>query len=283
MHHRTQQIPRCRWSKVTEDQLNTGLARSLPTEPTDPDLAACNLRRWLDSCTNTLAPLKKPSNRGAAKRASWFTSDRQASKQTCRKLEKKWHHEHTLDRHAAQKNTIRKHHHHLIRSAKRTSFKDRLDNNAHNSKELFNIVKELSNPTFNTNDIPPSQDLCVSLATFFHLKITDTHNCFNNQTTLTTTSTSDSPPTIDYDPLLAWANMNVDYTIKTMSTIHSGSPSDPWPHHIFNKASATIEPCLRKVINISFETATFPESWNHAEINALLEKPKVDPRDLKNF
>ncbi|KAJ1149720.1 hypothetical protein NDU88_002525 [Pleurodeles waltl] len=68
-----------------------------------------------------------------------------------------------------------------------------------------------------------------------------------------------------------------------MSTIHSGSPSDPCPHHIFNKASSIIAPQLRMIVNSSFETATFPESWKHAEINALLKKPKADPRDLRNY
>ncbi|KAJ1196520.1 hypothetical protein NDU88_000390 [Pleurodeles waltl] len=68
-----------------------------------------------------------------------------------------------------------------------------------------------------------------------------------------------------------------------MNSIHSGSPSDPCPHHVYNKTDSTIAPQLRKVINLSFETATFPESWKHAEIHALLKKPKADPNDLKNF
>ncbi|KAJ1163585.1 hypothetical protein NDU88_004042 [Pleurodeles waltl] len=68
-----------------------------------------------------------------------------------------------------------------------------------------------------------------------------------------------------------------------MNTIHSGSPSDPCPRHILNKASSIIAPQLRKIINRCFESATFPESWKHAEINALLKKPRVDPKDLKNF
>ncbi|XP_069069760.1 transcription termination factor 4, mitochondrial isoform X1 [Pleurodeles waltl] len=97
------------------------------------------------------------------------------------------------------------------------------------------------------------------------------------------TDSSDSPPTFNYDPLLVWANVNEDETIKAMGTIHSGSLSDPCLHHIFNKASATIAPHLCKDINISFETAIYPESWKHAEIKPLLTKPMVDPRDLKNF
>ncbi|KAJ1141705.1 hypothetical protein NDU88_008033 [Pleurodeles waltl] len=68
-----------------------------------------------------------------------------------------------------------------------------------------------------------------------------------------------------------------------MNSIHSGSPTDPCPHHVFNKADATIAPKLRKIINLSFNTATFPDSWKHAEIQPLLKKPKADPNDLKNF
>ncbi|KAJ1166727.1 hypothetical protein NDU88_007124 [Pleurodeles waltl] len=68
-----------------------------------------------------------------------------------------------------------------------------------------------------------------------------------------------------------------------MNTIHSGSPTDPCPHHVFNSANATIAPELRKIINLSFTSATFPDSWKHAEIQPLLKKPKADPNDLKNF
>ncbi|KAJ1084452.1 hypothetical protein NDU88_004599 [Pleurodeles waltl] len=101
--------------------------------------------------------------------------------QTCRRLEKKWRQEQTLDNHTAFKNTIRRHHQ-FIRTAKRTTFKERIDNNAQSYKELFNIVKELSNPGSNVNDIPPSQDLCDSVATFFYHKVSDIHESFNAQT-----------------------------------------------------------------------------------------------------
>ncbi|KAJ1155852.1 hypothetical protein NDU88_008577 [Pleurodeles waltl] len=81
----------------------------------------------------------------------------------------------------ALKNATREHHH-LIRAAKRNFFTDRLDKNRHNSRELFSIVKEFSNPSANANAVTPSQDLCESLATFFHRKISDLHNSFGHQT-----------------------------------------------------------------------------------------------------
>ncbi|KAJ1138132.1 hypothetical protein NDU88_004523 [Pleurodeles waltl] len=93
-------------------------------------------------------------------------------------------------------------------------------------------------------------------------------------------ATTDSPPT---SLLLSWTHVNDNKTIKIMNTIHSGSPSDPCPHHIFNNASSIIAPQLRKIINSSLETASFLESRKHAKINALLKKPKADPKDLKNF
>ncbi|KAJ1210158.1 hypothetical protein NDU88_005526 [Pleurodeles waltl] len=68
-----------------------------------------------------------------------------------------------------------------------------------------------------------------------------------------------------------------------MNTIHSGSPTDPCPHHIFNTADHIIAPHLRDIVNASFNTATFPECWKHAEISALLKKPTADPSDLKNY
>ncbi|KAJ1217491.1 hypothetical protein NDU88_005085 [Pleurodeles waltl] len=185
------------------------------------------------------------------------------------------------DSHTALKDATRRHHQ-LLRLAKRSSFETHLVNNAHNSKEFFNIVKELSNPSAIVNDIPPSQELRDALATSFLRKIIDIHDSFNTPTTPTTPISSSTNSTRT-NRLTSWTNINDDETRKTMNSIHSGSPSDPCPHHIYNKADTAIAPQLRKVINISFETARFPESWKHAEIHTLLKKPKADPKDLKNF
>ncbi|KAJ1214690.1 hypothetical protein NDU88_002308 [Pleurodeles waltl] len=175
----------------------------------------------------------------------------------------------------ALKNATREHHQ-LIRAAKRNIFTERLDKNSHNSRELFNIVKELSNP--NANAITPSQDLCNSLATFFHRKITDLHDSFGHQTQPTTTE-----PTTPAITLNAWTHINTEETKATMNSIHSGAPLDLCPHFIFNKANNIIAPHLQTIINSSFSSATFPESWKHAEVNALQKKPTADPSDLKNF
>ncbi|KAJ1090711.1 hypothetical protein NDU88_003840 [Pleurodeles waltl] len=256
-------------------------ARSL-RPPTDPDTAATDLTQWINDCANTLAPLKTSTTNHTNKKAAWFTEDLRISKHTCRKLEKEWLHDRTPDNHTALKSATRRHHQ-LIRTAKKTAFKDRLDNNAHNTKELFSIVKELSNPSSITNDIPPSQDLCDSLATFFHRKITDIHDIFNPDPPAPTTKSTTPATTTRTSRLTVWSSISDQDTIKTMNSIHSGSPSDPCPHHVFNKASAAIAPHLRKTINCSFEAATFPESWKHAEINAVLKKTKAEPKDLKNF
>ncbi|KAJ1171165.1 hypothetical protein NDU88_003036 [Pleurodeles waltl] len=275
-HHHSRHLPRHNWGKVTEEQLLSTLSQKPANEPTDPDTAACNFRQWINNCANILTPLKKPPSNLASKKASWFTNELLASKRAYRKLEKKWLQERTPDNHVNLKDATRRHHH-LIRTTKRASFKDRRDNNAHDSKELFRIVKELSTP--NVNDIPPSQELCDSLAAFFHSKIADIYSSFNTPTTPTSVTTSN--PSIA-NPITAWSNVD-DATRKIMNSIHSGSPTDPCPHHIFNKADSIIAPQLRKIINASFETGTFPESWKHADINALLKKPKADPKDLKNF
>ncbi|KAJ1115343.1 hypothetical protein NDU88_003567 [Pleurodeles waltl] len=248
-HHRTLKPPRRHWSKVTQDQLTSALAQNPPNDPTDPDTAAHNLRQWINDYANSLTPLKKTSNNQATKKATWFTEELQTSKRICRKLKNKWLTEHTPDSLTAHKDATHRHHQ-LIRLAKRSSFKGRLDNNAHNSKELFSIVKELSNPSTNINDIPPSQELCDSLATFFHQKITDIHDSFNTTAAPTTPDTTPANTT-QFDRPTSWANISDTDTRKFMNSIHSGSPSDPCPHHVYNKADIAIAPQLRKVINIS--------------------------------
>ncbi|KAJ1191663.1 hypothetical protein NDU88_000979 [Pleurodeles waltl] len=68
-----------------------------------------------------------------------------------------------------------------------------------------------------------------------------------------------------------------------MNSIHSGSPSDPCPHRIYNKASPTIAPLLYNIINSSFDSATYSDPWKHAEITALLKRKQADPEILSNY
>ncbi|KAJ1178195.1 hypothetical protein NDU88_003442 [Pleurodeles waltl] len=276
-HLRTQSIPRRHWNKIPAEQLLSTLSDNQPTFSTDPNDAALSLTHWITNCADNLAPLRHLPRQTNTKKPLWFTDTLKESKKNSCTLEKAWRKDHTADNMSALKNATREHHQ-LIRATKRNSFTDRLEKNTHNSKELFNIVKELSNPNANVNAITPSQDLCNSLATFFHRKITDLLDSFRHQTQPTTTE-----PTTPAITLNAWTHINTEETKATMNTIHSGAPSDPCPHFIFNKADDIIAPHLQTIINSSFASATFPESWKHTEVNTLLKKPTADPSDLKNF
>ncbi|KAJ1196503.1 hypothetical protein NDU88_000373 [Pleurodeles waltl] len=184
---------------------------------------------------------------------------------------------------SALKTAMRKHHQ-LIRTTKRSFYKERIDNNTHNSKELFTIIKELTNPKSCTIDPPHSQDLCNSLSNYFHRKIADIRHSFTTpSSSTTTTATTNTTAPYRTNRLNIWNPTNDKEIVKTKNSIHSGSLTDPCPHHIFNKASQIIAPQLRAVINSSFDTATFPDFWKHAEVNALLKKPKADPEDLTKY
>ncbi|KAJ1105718.1 hypothetical protein NDU88_003123 [Pleurodeles waltl] len=191
MHHHTQQPPRRHWNRITTEQLTSTLSQNQPTNTTDPNEAANNLISWISDCANLLAPLKTQANTNNHKKNSWFTPDLKDSKKECRAREKKWRLNQTEENMSALKDATRQHHQHL-RAARKTAYRNRLDNNAHNSKELFGIVKELSNLDAENNSIPPSQDLCDSLATFFHHKITDIYNSF---TTANANPPRNPPPT----------------------------------------------------------------------------------------
>ncbi|KAJ1184992.1 hypothetical protein NDU88_001788 [Pleurodeles waltl] len=276
-HHLRTQLISCRpWNKISTEQLLSTLNHNQPAITPDANNAALCLTQWITNCADNLAPLRNLP-RQTNRKPPWFTDDLNETKKTYRTLEKTWRKDHTAENMLALKTATRKHHQ-LIRSTKRASFKERLDKNTHNSKELFNIVKELSNPNASSNTFTPSQDLCNSLATFFHRKITDLHDSFGPQIPPTTTELT--APTIT---LNAWTPIGAEETRTTMNTIHSSAPSDPCPHHIFNKADAIIAPYLQSIINRSLATATFPKSWKHAEVNALLKKPTADPNDLKNL
>ncbi|KAJ1124555.1 hypothetical protein NDU88_003006 [Pleurodeles waltl] len=275
LHLRTQPIPRRHWNKIPTEQLLSTLSDNQPTFSTDPNDAALSLTHLITNCTDSLAPLRHLSRQTNTRKPLWLTDTLKEPKKNVRTLEKAWRKDHTAENMSALKNATHEHHQ-LIRATKRTSFTDRLDKNTHNSRELFNIVKELSNPV--ANAIMPSQDLCNSLATFFHCKITDLRDSFGHQTQPTTTE-----PTTPAITLNAWTHISTEETKATMNSIHSGAPSDPCPHFIFNKADDIIASHLQTIINSSFASATFPESWKHAEVNALLKKPTADPSDLKNF
>lgn len=77
------------------------------------------------------------------------------------------------------------------------ALQDRINANKHNSKELFAIVKEFARPNSETTDVPPSQDLCNKLCTFFHHKIRQIYDSFDTQdppTTSTTTALNSATP-----------------------------------------------------------------------------------------
>ncbi|KAJ1193977.1 hypothetical protein NDU88_003272 [Pleurodeles waltl] len=122
-HHHLQQIPRHSWNKISEDQLISTLARAPPPSTSDPNTAVLNLKQWLDDSANTLAPLRKPSNNRTSTKALWFTTDLQASKRECRKIEKMWLHELTESNYAALKTAICKHHQ-LLWTTKRSFYED---------------------------------------------------------------------------------------------------------------------------------------------------------------
>ncbi|KAJ1212840.1 hypothetical protein NDU88_000484 [Pleurodeles waltl] len=256
-HLRNQPILRRQWNKIPEEQLFSMLIDNQPIFAADPNDAALSLTNWITNCADNLAPLRCLPRQSNTKKPLWFSDALKESKKTCRALEKAWRKDHSADNMTALKNATREHHH-LIRAAKRNFFTDRQDKNSHNSRELFSIVKEFSNP--NANAITPSQDPCKSLPTFFHRKITDLHDSFGHQTQLT--NTEPTPPAIT---LNAWTHINTEETKTTMNSIHSGAPSDPCPHFIFNKADNIIAPHLRTIINSSFSSATFPKSWKHAD------------------
>ncbi|KAJ1158533.1 hypothetical protein NDU88_011221 [Pleurodeles waltl] len=255
-HLRTQPITLRPWNKISAEQLPSTLNHNQPAITTDANNAALSLTQWITNCADNLAPLRSHPRETNIRKPPRFTDALKESKKTCRSLEKTCRKEHTAENMSALKTATREHHQ-LIRSTKRTSYKERLDNNTHNSKELFNIVKELSNPNVSSNTIMPSQELCNSLATFFHQKITDLHDSFGPQIPPTTTE-----PTAPAITLNAWTPISSEETRITMNTIHSGSPSDPCPHHIFNKADAINAPYLQSIINSSFASATFPRAGN---------------------
>ncbi|KAJ1147125.1 hypothetical protein NDU88_000012 [Pleurodeles waltl] len=113
----------------------------------------------------------------------------------------------------------------------------------------------------------------------FYQKIAAIHNSVNTSPPPDPTPNNSSHA----DRLTTWTHVDDAETLKTMISIHSGSPSVPCPHHVFNKADTTIAPQLCKIINLTFNTATFPDSWKRTDIQPLLKKPKADLNDLKNF
>ncbi|KAJ1104746.1 hypothetical protein NDU88_002155 [Pleurodeles waltl] len=276
-HPRTQPIARRPWNKISAEQLLSTLNHNQPAITSDANNAALRLTQWVTNCADNLAPLRRHPSQTNARKPQWFTDALKNSKRTCQTLQKTWRKEHTAENMSALKNATREHHQ-LTRTTKRASFKERLDKNTHNSKELFNIVNKLSNPNASSNSITPSQELCNSLATFFHRKITELHDSFGPQIPPTTTELTASAVTLN-----TWTPISAEETKTTMNTIHSSAPSDPCPYYIFNQADASISPYLQTIFNSSLASATFPESWKHAEVNTLLKKTTADPNDLKNF
>lgn len=66
-----------------------------------------------------------------------------------------------------------------------------------------------------------------------------------------------------------------------MSTVHSGPPRDPCPHHMFNLGNNSISKELTTILNTSITYAILPEVWKNAEVKPLLKKTPQTQQNSK--
>ena len=57
---------------------------------------------------------------------------------------------------------------------------------------------------------------------------------------------------------------------------------DPIPSHIVKECADELTPLICRIVNLSLETATFPQKYKHAIVTPLLKKPSLDT-ELKNY
>jgi len=91
-------------------------------------------------------------------------------------------------------------------------------------------------------------------------------------------NTRQAPPFSTFDPF------SVDAVSKAINTAaNKQCQLAPAPTWLVKQCSDILAPVLSDMINSSFQQACFPEMYKTAVVKPLLNKPNMDPFELKSY
>ena len=167
----------------------------------------------------------------------------------------------------------------LMNAARREFFKEFIDKNSSNPKDLFTATKKLLK---HDHDVPfqPSDNkltLANEMGTFFIDKIRTIHAKLDKLTSALSEVSSDDTK--------SWSGALMDhfkpFSEGDVRKLIEGFPKksctlDPMPTSLVINCVDVLLPVITKIINLSLESGSFASNWKCALVNPLLKKTGLD-------
>lgn len=258
-------------SKLNEDLLNF-VKSTTPTSDFDSlvNSYSTELTRILDEHAPVIEKTIKPKPK-----VPWFDADTKTLQRKKRHLERKWRKTNNSadwENYKTCRNTFSK----CIYAQKVSFYQQAVTACGKDTRRLFNTVLGLLNKS-KDNPLPdvPSQDCANNFAGFFLQKIVNIRESLDHHPLF-------DPPAADMiNRLSAFKQVSEDSVSKTLARMKPTTCAlDPFPSAIIKQHSDILVPLLAKLVNLSFESSTFHQTWKSAMVLPLLKKaglPLVEP------
>ncbi|KAI2647462.1 hypothetical protein H4Q32_023878 [Labeo rohita] len=244
-----------------------------------PDGLVFHYNTGLLNILNSLAPLKtRPVSFTVS--APWFTTDLRLMKAKGRQLERLYK-KTGLTIHKELYNNHILHYRDSIATTKSQYFSSLITANHGNSKSLFTILNNITQPQ---DSLPPhlyTNSFCNSIMSFFNAKICNIYQHFDSiPHQLHTFGDLHSPThTLSSFHLPSFSEL----TILIQKSKPSTCQLDPLPTYLVKSCLPSLLPIIASIIHSSLTTGIVPTSFKTAVITPILKRPGADPSNFNNF
>ena len=175
---------------------------------------------------------------------------------------------------------------HALQSAKTRYYRDLIDSNTHNQRQLFRTLnkvmhREKKNPLPDSCD---SQQLANDFNNYFHEKVDKIRRSFsqNNELAFQYDNTIDSNDRAEgaLHSLRPLECLEVEKLI--LKSASKQCELDPIPTALVKNCVSELTPVITRIVNMSLEQSCFPDKYKSALVKPLLKKPGLDPI-FKNY
>ena len=150
-------------------------------------------------------------------------------------------------------------------------------------RQLFKLVDRLSKP-FNAPALPDhkcKKDLANDFSGFFHGKVRKLRDTLDN---LKCTDLSVEIHESANSSFASFSHVSTDEVQKIIiKSANKSGALDPVPTDLLKKCLDPVLPHITRIINMSLNTGSVPETLKVAQVVPLIKTPKLDRNELKNY
>lgn len=244
-----------------------------------PDDLVFHYNTGLLNILNSLALLKtRPVSFNVP--APWFTTDLRLMKAKGRQLERLYK-KTGLTIHKELYNNHILHYRDSIATTKSQYYSSLITANHGNSKSLFTILNNITQPQ---DSLPPhlyTNSFCNSIMSFFNAKICNIYQHLDSiPHQLHTFGDLHSPThTLSSFHLPSFSEL----TVLIQKSKPSTCQLDPLPTYLVKSCLPSLLPIIASIIHSSLTTGIVPTSFKTAVITPILKRPGADPSNFNNF